>query len=732
MGGRIRMNGSEARRKSSGIKIASRALLVSGTVLLAAILLVMALFTADVVRDSAARELLSVRKSTHLIFEHAAYALYTYYTHPSALKLMNYDGLSSFEVARLFYDIGLIECGLNAESTLYIYNGDAGMIYDMSGAFEADAFYDPWVMEMLSSADAPKKLCPYARRLIRSDLRPEKQVYTLFMFDQTTGPVRHAMVLNLTEDTLNDDLFESEAGKLLALDAAGNVVKGSGAHPFMTQLAGSWREELARSESGCMVNRVDGRRSLISWTTQANYGWTFISVLPIGELLGDRRLVGVYVIAGICLAILLTLMRNYFLFKKSDRAMKRMEAEADVSFDQQQAVLRKFIAQGFVEDNGGEQLARNHIQFDMERRFVLMWFQMDRTIAYWESHELRQRKRQGMALVRALNAACPETLRHETLEVNSAAYVLILNVEQRPDEETLCVMARDVAATLERVSGETFSCVIGDEVEDYQDLHEHYGYCHSAIGYKLFEGVRTIMTAREARRRDALELTGDAETLKQIDKNLRLGHAAEATALFTGLMEQVRQSAYSTLYSVTFEMSRLIMRLAEDMGEFFETEWYRMLPAARVGIDHFDSLALLEQTYIRAIDDICAYVCGKRRDHEMAQKHDDLIREVDQIIAQNYEDANLNADVIAERFSMSSAYLRRLYRKETGCSLNDRLMNVRLQKICDLLAGTDRPLNDIAEASGIRNANYLYTVFKKTHGMTPIEYRALHGANRGD
>ena len=726
------MNGSEARRKSSGIKIASRALLVSGTVLLAAILLVMALFTADVVRDSAARELLSVRKSTHLIFEHAAYALYTYYTHPSALKLMNYDGLSSFEVARLFYDIGLIECGLNAESTLYIYNGDAGMIYDMSGAFEADAFYDPWVMEMLSSADAPQKLCPYARRLIRSDSRPEKQVYTLFMFDQTTGPVRHAMVLNLTENTLNDDLFESEAGELLALDAAGNVVKGSGAHPFMTQLAGSWREELARSESGCMVNRVDGRRSLISWTTQANYGWTFISVLPIGELLGDRRLVGVYVIAGICLAILLTLMRNYFLFKKSDRAMKRMEAEADVSFDQQQAVLRKFIAQGFVEDNGGEQLARNHIQFDMERRFVLMWFQMDRTIAYWESHELRQRKRQGMALVRALNAACPETLRHETLEVNSAAYVLILNVEQRPDEETLCVMARDMAATLERVSGETFSCVIGDEVEDYQDLHEHYGYCHSAIGYKLFEGVRTIMTAREARRRDALELTGDAETLKQIDKNLRLGHAAEATALFTGLMEQVRQSAYSTLYSVTFEMSRLIMRLAEDMGEFFETEWYRMLPAARVGIDHFDSLALLEQTYIRAIDDICAYVCGKRRDHEMAQKHDDLIREVDQIIAQNYEDANLNADVIAERFSMSSAYLRRLYRKETGCSLNDRLMNVRLQKICDLLAGTDRPLNDIAEASGIRNANYLYTVFKKTHGMTPIEYRALHGANRGD
>ena len=724
------MNGSEARRKGSGIRIVSRALLISGTVLLVAILLVMTLFTADVVRDSAARELLSVRKSTHLIFEHAAHALYTYYTHPSALKLMNYDNLTSFEVARLFYNIGLVECGLNAESTLYIYNDEAGMIYDMSGAFETDAFYDPWVLEMLSSADAPRKLCPYARSMIRSDTRQEKQIYTLFMFDQKTGPVRHAMVLNLTEDTLSDELFESDAGELLALDAAGNVAKGSGAHPFMTQLAGSWLEELARSESGCMVERMDGRRSLISWTTQSNYGWTFVSVLPIGELLGDRRLVGVYIIAGICLAILLTLLRNYFLFKKSDRDMKRMEAEADVSFDQQQAVLRKFIAQGFMEDNGGEQLARNCIEFDIEHSFVLMWFQMDRTVAYWESHELRQRKKQAMALVQALNAACPETLRHETLEVNSAAYVLIVNAEQMPSEEELCAMARSIASALEIVAGETFSCVIGDAVSDYRDLHAHYGYCHSAIGYKLFEGVRTIMTVREAQRRDALALTDDSETMEMIDKNLRLGYAAEATALFTGLMEQVRHSAYSTLYSVTFEMSRLIIRLAEEMGDFFETEWYRMLPAARVGIYHFDSLALLEQVYIRAIDDICAYVCSKRRDQEMAQKHDDLIKEVDQIIALNYEDANLNADVIAERFTISSAYLRRLYRKETGNSLNDVLMSVRLQKICDLLAGTDRPLNDIAESSGIRNVNYLYTVFKKAYGMTPIEYRALYGASK--
>ena len=724
------MNGSEARRKGSGIRIVSRALLISGTVLLVAILLVMTLFTADVVRDSAARELLSVRKSTHLIFEHAAHALYTYYTHPSALKLMNYDNLTSFEVARLFYDIGLIECGLNAESTLYIYNDEAGMIYDMSGAFETDAFYDPWVLEMLSSADAPRKLCPYARSMIRSDTRQEKQIYTLFMFDQKTGPVRHAMVLNLTEDTLSDELFESDAGELLALDAEGRVVKGSGAHPFMTRMTGSWLTEMTRAERGCMTNRVNGRRSFVSWTTQPNYGWTFVSVLPVGELLGDRRLVGVYIIAGICLAILLTLLRNYFLFKKSDRDMKRMEAEADVSFDQQQAVLRKFIAQGFMEDNGGEQLARNCIEFDIEHSFVLMWFQMDRTVAYWESHELRQRKRQAMALVQALNAACPETLRHETLEVNSAAYVLIVNAEQMPSEEELCAMARSIASALEIVAGETFSCVIGDAVSDYRDLHAHYGYCHSAIGYKLFEGVRAIMTVREAQRRDALALTDDSETMEMIDKNLRLGYAAEATALFTGLMEQVRHSAYSTLYSVTFEMSRLIIRLAEEMGDFFETEWYRMLPAARVGIYHFDSLALLEQVYIRAIDDICAYVCSKRRDQEMAQKHDDLIKEVDQIIALNYEDANLNADVIAERFTMSSAYLRRLYRKETGNSLNDVLMSVRLQKICDLLAGTDRPLNDIAESSGIRNVNYLYTVFKKAYGMTPIEYRALYGASK--
>ena len=60
-----------------------------------------------------------------------------------------------------------------------------------------------------------------------------------------------------------------------------------------------------------------------------------------------------------------------------------------------------------------------------------------------------------------------------------------------------------VLQQLPRLTADTVkSGDFGDEVEDYQDLHEHYGYCRSAIGYRLFEGARTIMTAREARRRE--------------------------------------------------------------------------------------------------------------------------------------------------------------------------------------------------------------------------------------
>lgn len=52
--------------------------------------------------------------------------------------------------------------------------------------------------------------------------------------------------------------------------------------------------------------------------------------------------------------------------------------------------------------------------------------------------------------------------------------------------------------------------------------------------------------------------------------------------------------------------------------------------------------------------------------------------------------------------------------------------SIRLQTACKLLAGTDRTLDDIAQACGYENGFYLSRMFKKQTNMRPSDYRKTH------
>ncbi len=51
------------------------------------------------------------------------------------------------------------------------------------------------------------------------------------------------------------------------------------------------------------------------------------------------------------------------------------------------------------------------------------------------------------------------------------------------------------------------------------------------------------------------------------------------------------------------------------------------------------------------------------------------------------------------------------------------LTTMRMQKAKALLAGTDRPITDIAFEVGYNDSNYFSTAFRKHEGLSPRQYR---------
>ncbi|WP_162463193.1 helix-turn-helix domain-containing protein [Paenibacillus psychroresistens] len=87
----------------------------------------------------------------------------------------------------------------------------------------------------------------------------------------------------------------------------------------------------------------------------------------------------------------------------------------------------------------------------------------------------------------------------------------------------------------------------------------------------------------------------------------------------------------------------------------------------------------------------------------------------------------MTREMLASLVYLNPAYLSRLFRKETGLSLSDYILQERMAKAADMLLCTDKTISEIADSLGYDNFSYFARLFKKIHGMTPQYYRkSLH------
>ncbi len=80
---------------------------------------------------------------------------------------------------------------------------------------------------------------------------------------------------------------------------------------------------------------------------------------------------------------------------------------------------------------------------------------------------------------------------------------------------------------------------------------------------------------------------------------------------------------------------------------------------------------------------------------------------------------DLSLEQLAEKNSVSSFYLSRLFRQELGRSFVEILTDIRIREAVSLLRGSDYKVQEIGTRTGYQNAGHFFKVFKKHTGMTP-------------
>ena len=99
--------------------------------------------------------------------------------------------------------------------------------------------------------------------------------------------------------------------------------------------------------------------------------------------------------------------------------------------------------------------------------------------------------------------------------------------------------------------------------------------------------------------------------------------------------------------------------------------------------------------------------------------------EVEQLVA--YIDKNLESDLSVERIChamhLSKTGLYRLFSEHLGCGVNQYVTARRMEAARELLLHTDLPVGEICTRVGVGNYGYFCRLFKKRHGISPLQYR---------
>ncbi len=102
-----------------------------------------------------------------------------------------------------------------------------------------------------------------------------------------------------------------------------------------------------------------------------------------------------------------------------------------------------------------------------------------------------------------------------------------------------------------------------------------------------------------------------------------------------------------------------------------------------------------------------------------------IVEEIERIIQERYHQ-QLSLESIAKEMHFTPNYVGTVFKTVKKISVNSYLMQVRMDKACQLLRESSDTVNDIAASCGFGSITYFHTCFKKKYGITPGEYRQNH------
>lgn len=100
-----------------------------------------------------------------------------------------------------------------------------------------------------------------------------------------------------------------------------------------------------------------------------------------------------------------------------------------------------------------------------------------------------------------------------------------------------------------------------------------------------------------------------------------------------------------------------------------------------------------------------------------------LIDSIITYIEEQFGQANLSLDAVADHMNISKGYMSQFFKEQTGTNFSEYLENLRMNEAKELLSHTGLPIRNIAEQVGYHSTNTFCRAFKRGTGLSATAFR---------
>lgn len=253
--------------------------------------------------------------------------------------------------------------------------------------------------------------------------------------------------------------------------------------------------------------------------------------------------------------------------------------------------------------------------------------------------------------------------------------------------------------------------------ECYETLSRLWAHRYLLPGEHLLTRDTVGQSADEEERLLDLDVTRvDPKRLRDILETASVG---EVPGLVAQLLEEMGDAMNSDALcrflaiGTRFAGTRFVAERGFDQREFIRSG--RLALPARQRI----TPAVLEDYMVRTLRAAIRF-----RDGEPMHRCRGVLQQAAAYVSGHFSREELSLNQVAAAVDLSPNYLSALFRREMGCTFVEFVTEKRMALARELLEATDLRSGEVARAVGYRDPRYFSSLFKKTQGMTPREYRA--------